>query len=117
MDDDNRLGEFLRARRQQVQPADVGLPGTATAGRRRVQGLRREELAMLAGVSADYYIRLEQGRDRHPSDAVIDSMRPCSSETKWIMSPFAAAIPRSVTASRVPSERTMAFVPSAASMT
>jgi transcriptional regulator with XRE-family HTH domain len=74
MDDDNRLGEFLRARRQQVQPGDVGLPSSATAGRRRVQGLRREELAMLAGVSADYYIRLEQGRDRHPSDAVIDAL-------------------------------------------
>lgn len=71
MDDDNRLGEFLRARRELVRPQDVGLPDN---GRRRVQGLRREELAMLAGVSADYYVRLEQGRDRHPSAAILDAI-------------------------------------------
>ncbi len=71
MDDDNRLGEFLRARRELVRPEDVGLPDN---GRRRVQGLRREELAMLAGVSADYYVRLEQGRDRHPSAAIVDAI-------------------------------------------
>ena len=71
MDDDNRLGVFLRARRELVQPEEVGLPST---GRRRVPGLRREELAMLAGVSADYYVRLEQGRDRHPSEQVLESL-------------------------------------------
>jgi transcriptional regulator with XRE-family HTH domain len=71
MDRDNRLGEFLRARRELARPADVGLPD---AGRRRVPGLRREEVAMLAGVSADYYIRLEQGRDKHPSDQVIEAL-------------------------------------------
>lgn len=71
MDADNRLGEFLRARRELVRPGDVGLPDL---GRRRVQGLRREELALLAGVSADYYIRLEQGRDRHPSDAILEAL-------------------------------------------
>jgi hypothetical protein len=54
----NPLGEYLRARRQQVRPEDVGLiPGA----RRRVEGLRREELAMLAGISAEYYLRLEVG--------------------------------------------------------
>lgn len=71
MTDDNRLGAFLRARRELVRPGDVGLQG---GGRRRVHGLRREELALLAGVSADYYMRLEQGRDRHPSDAVLDAL-------------------------------------------
>ena len=68
---DNRIGDFLRARRELVQPEDVGLP---SGSRRRVPGLRREELAMLAGVSADYYVRLEQGRDRHPSAQVLDAL-------------------------------------------
>jgi transcriptional regulator with XRE-family HTH domain len=54
-----------------VRPEDVGLPDF---GRRRVPGLRREELATLAGVSADYYVRLEQGRERHPSEQVIDAL-------------------------------------------
>jgi transcriptional regulator with XRE-family HTH domain len=67
----NPLGEFLRARREQIQPAGIGLPDT---GRRRVRGLRREEVAMQAGVSSDYYIHLEQGRDRHPSDQVIQAL-------------------------------------------
>jgi transcriptional regulator with XRE-family HTH domain len=62
------LGEFLRARRDLVSPADVGLP---TGERRRVAGLRREEVAVLAGISTEYYIRLEQGRERHPSDDVL----------------------------------------------
>ncbi|GAB2814750.1 helix-turn-helix transcriptional regulator [Actinoallomurus bryophytorum] len=65
------LGDYLRARRELVRPEDVGLPGGA---RRRVRGLRREELAMLAGISSDYYMRLEQGRDRHPSAQVLDSL-------------------------------------------
>jgi transcriptional regulator with XRE-family HTH domain len=68
----NRLGDYLRARREQVRPADVGLP--AGGGRRRVQGLRREELALLAGISSDYYMRLEQGRDQHPSAQVLDAL-------------------------------------------
>jgi transcriptional regulator with XRE-family HTH domain len=71
MDADNPLGEFLRARRNQLQPADVGLPA---GGRRRVPGLRREELAMLAGISADYYLRIEQGRNEHPSPQVLDAL-------------------------------------------
>src|ERR1700743_3722832 len=64
-------GEFLRARRDLLTPEDVGLP---RFGRRRVQGLRREEIAMLAGVSTDYLVRLEQGRDHHPSSQVLDSL-------------------------------------------
>jgi transcriptional regulator with XRE-family HTH domain len=66
----NVIGEYLRARRELVQPEDVGLQNL---GRRRTPGLRREEVAMLAGVSADYYIRLEQGRDQHPSTQVLDA--------------------------------------------
>ncbi|MEU2282546.1 helix-turn-helix transcriptional regulator [Streptomyces sp. NPDC013178] len=69
--DGNRLGTYLRARRALVRPADVGLVGS---GRRRVPGLRREEVALLAGISAEYYLRLEQGRDRNPSSAVLDSL-------------------------------------------
>jgi transcriptional regulator with XRE-family HTH domain len=65
------LGEFLRARRERITPEDVGLP---RFGRRRVPGLRREELAMLAGVSTDYLVRLEQGRDHHPSMQVLDAL-------------------------------------------
>ncbi|MFI7586552.1 helix-turn-helix transcriptional regulator [Spongisporangium articulatum] len=69
--DGNILGEFLRARRELVAPEDVGLPA---GGTRRVAGLRREEVALLAGISADYYLRLEQGRDRHPSVQVLESI-------------------------------------------
>ncbi|MEV0563783.1 helix-turn-helix transcriptional regulator [Dactylosporangium sp. NPDC049742] len=71
MHSDNRLGEFLRARREVTRPEDFGLPEPA---RRRTPGLRREEVALLAGVSADYYVRLEQGREKHPSDQVIDAL-------------------------------------------
>ncbi|MFF3751477.1 helix-turn-helix transcriptional regulator [Streptomyces sp. NPDC002018] len=67
---ENPLGEFLRAQRARVSPRDVGLPDI---GSRRVKGLRREEVAVLAGVSADYYARLEQGRERSPSAQVIDA--------------------------------------------
>ncbi len=66
------LGELLRARRARVRPADVGLPGGT--GLRRTPGLRREELAALAGVSIDYYIRLEQGRETNPSPPVLDAL-------------------------------------------
>ena len=65
------LAEFLRTRRTRLRPQDVGLePGP----RRRVAGLRREELALLAGVSSDYYQRMEQGRDVRPSDQVLDAL-------------------------------------------
>jgi transcriptional regulator with XRE-family HTH domain len=68
---ENALGEFLRARRAQVRPADLGL---AAGSGRRVAGLRREEVALPAGVSTDYYVRLEQGRERHPSAQVLDAL-------------------------------------------
>jgi transcriptional regulator with XRE-family HTH domain len=66
------IGEFLRSRRARLRPEETGLP--AFGGRRRVPGLRREVLAQLAGVSADYYIRLEQGRLRNVSEAVLDAV-------------------------------------------
>lgn len=66
------MADFLRIRRGRIGPADVGLP--TGPGRRRTPGLRREELAALAGVSVDYYIRIEQGRERAPSDAVLDAL-------------------------------------------
>jgi transcriptional regulator with XRE-family HTH domain len=65
------LREFLRTRRARIRPQDVGL---AVSGYRRVPGLRREELAALAGISVDYYVRLEQGRDLCPSDSVLDAL-------------------------------------------
>jgi len=65
------LAEFLRARREQLQPADVGLPDS---GRRRTPGLRREEVATLAGVSVDYLVRLEQGRDTNPSPGILRAL-------------------------------------------
>ncbi|NNN30333.1 helix-turn-helix domain-containing protein [Streptomyces sp. S3(2020)] len=68
---DGDLGDFLRSRRGRIQPDEVGL---ASHGRRRVPGLRREEVAQLAGVSVDYYIRLEQGRGPSVSDAVLDAI-------------------------------------------
>ena len=70
-DEPNALGEFLRARRELVTPEQAGIP---VLGMRRVPGLRREEVAMLSGISADYYLRLEQGRDRNPSVQVLDAI-------------------------------------------
>ena len=66
----NRLGEFLRAHRQAAQPPDDQRLQT----RRRTSGLRREEVAARAAISIDYYTRLEQGRERHPSAQVLDAL-------------------------------------------
>ncbi len=66
------LREFLRSRRARVTPEQAGLP--LHAGRRRVPGLRREEAALLAGVSADYYVRLERGTVRNPSAEVLEAV-------------------------------------------
>jgi transcriptional regulator with XRE-family HTH domain len=67
----NALGDYLRARRAQVDPTSVGI---LVRGVRRTPGLRREEVATLAGISADYYLRLEQGRDRNPSSQVLGAL-------------------------------------------
>lgn len=77
MDDDTRpdsvegLGQFLRSRRERLSPAAAGLP---SAGRRRVPGLRRDEIASLAGVSLSYYSRLEQARELNPSLRVLEAL-------------------------------------------
>jgi transcriptional regulator with XRE-family HTH domain len=68
---DAALGTFLRARRARVDPSDLGLPATT---RRRTPGLRREEVATLAGVSVEYLTRLEQGRSSRPSTEVLDAL-------------------------------------------
>ena len=67
----DELRNYLRTRRARLQPADVGLPHSDT---RRVPGLRREEIAQLAGVSVDYYVRLEQGRGGNVSRSVLDAV-------------------------------------------
>jgi transcriptional regulator with XRE-family HTH domain len=66
-----QLADFLRSRRARLQPADVGL---AAGARRRTPGLRREEVAQLAGMSADYYVRLEQARGPHPSMQMLGAL-------------------------------------------
>jgi transcriptional regulator with XRE-family HTH domain len=68
---DNELGMFLRRRREALAPAAAGLPA---GPRRRTSGLRRAEVAMLAGVSVEYLTRLEQGRDRRPSMQVLSAL-------------------------------------------
>lgn len=65
------IGEYLRSLRARLVPEALGLPGT---GQRRVTGLRREEVAVLAGISVDYYRRIEQGRERNPSAQIIESL-------------------------------------------
>ncbi|MEU5208123.1 helix-turn-helix transcriptional regulator [Streptomyces sp. NPDC020742] len=70
-DQRRELGAFLRSRRERITPDEVGLPHTA---RRRTPGLRREELALLAGISATWYTYLEQGREIRASEQVLDSL-------------------------------------------
>lgn len=67
----NPLGAFLRARRELLTPQQAGIPDI---GVRRTQGMRREEVEKLAGISVDYYLRLERGRDRHPSLQVLEAI-------------------------------------------
>ena len=78
------LGEFLRSRRALLTPADVGLP---SGGNRRVPGLRREELAIIAGISPDHYQRIEQGRST-PSvtalRAIADALRLTADEEHYL---------------------------------
>jgi len=83
METSHGLSGFLRARRELLKPADVGLPASE---RRRVEGLRREEVAMLAGISTEYYLRLEQGRDHQPSTKFLTALPARCNSTK--MPPF-----------------------------
>jgi transcriptional regulator with XRE-family HTH domain len=72
MDRSREIADFLRTRRARITPGQAGLPDDGRA--RRVPGLRREELARLAGVSTEYYTRLEQGRASHPSPEVVTAL-------------------------------------------
>src|SRR3954463_1904819 len=67
----SELGDFLRSRRERLTPKSVGLVG---GRRRRTAGLRREEVAELAGIGVDWYIRLEQGRTVNPSITTVDAL-------------------------------------------
>ncbi|ATB44311.1 transcriptional regulator [Cystobacter fuscus] len=67
----SELGDFLRSRRERLHPETVGLPG---GRKRRTPGLKREEVAQLAGIGIDWYVRLEQGRTVSPSVATIDAL-------------------------------------------
>ncbi|MEU9336660.1 helix-turn-helix transcriptional regulator [Streptomyces sp. NPDC048290] len=93
MDSGAELRDFLRASRARLRPEDVGLAPPRYAGAssaRRVPGLRREEVAQLAGVSVDYYARLEQGRTRQVSEAVLnavaDTLRMSPAEREYFFS-------------------------------
>lgn len=88
------LGQFVRAQRDRLTPADVGL---IDAGRRRVPGLRREEVALLAGISVDYYVRLEQGREPRPSVQVLEGLASAlrlSDDAREHLMRLAGAAPR-----------------------
>lgn len=101
------FGKFLRARRGDLRPTDVGLPaGTRT---RRTPGLRREELAALAGVSIDYYVRLERGKETHPSPSVVEALAAAlrlNEEERGFLHELAARAARRAPAPRpLPSRR------------
>lgn len=99
------LASFLRTRRDFVKPADVGLPG---GHRRRVAGLRREEVAILAGISVEYYLRLEQGRETQPSDQVLEGLARAlqlNEDAVVYMRNLARPAPRRRGRGRLPAER------------
>src|SRR5215472_1392221 len=73
MDNRAQVREFLISRRERISPAQAGLPAYGGSNR-RVKGLRREEVALLAGVSIDYYVRMERGNLTGASDAVLDGV-------------------------------------------
>jgi transcriptional regulator with XRE-family HTH domain len=94
------LGSFLKARRAKLSPADFGMPGGA---RRRTPGLRREELALLAGVGVTWYTWLEQGREINVSTQVLDSLARAlklDRPERWHLYVLAEAVPVLVTAGR-----------------
>ncbi|MFJ7495131.1 helix-turn-helix domain-containing protein [Streptomyces sp. NPDC097727] len=94
---DSHLGAFLRARRAQLTPQECGLPDTGSA--RRVAGLRREEVARLAAISVDYYIRLEQGRVRASAPVLttlVRALRLDDDQTQYLyqVAGHSSAVPR-----------------------
>ncbi len=104
MDNTNDVREFLMSRRARITPAQAGLP--AYGGVRRVAGLKREEVAMLTGVSTEYYARLERGNLRGVSDSVLDSLaralRLDEAERAHLFDLAKAAVPTPAAASRRP---------------
>lgn len=108
MSEQTELGRFLRARRSGVKPSEVGLP--AGLGVRRTPGLRREELATLAGVSIDYYTRLERGKETRPSAAVIEALADTlllSAEERGFLRELAANAARRAPTPRTQPQRTV----------
>ncbi|MFZ4896515.1 helix-turn-helix transcriptional regulator [Plantibacter sp. Mn2098] len=99
MQTSTNLGDFLRAARARVQPQDVGLGYTGTTAR-RVPGLRRDEVAFLAGMSVDYYTRMEQGRIKHASDGIVNglckALRLNDTERSYLFSLFSPVSGRPV---------------------
>lgn len=96
----NELGEFLRAQRARMDPGRAGIVSDRP---RRVAGLRREEVAVLAGVSADYYARLEQGRERNPSGQVVDAIGRAlrlDADAVWHAYRLAGLVPRAAVPKR-----------------
>lgn len=91
--DRDELGSFLRRCRERIQPRDVGLE---TVGRRRTPGLRRQEVAQLAGMSIDYYIQLEQGRGPRPSAQIVGALARAlrMSDDEWAYSSQLVGIER-----------------------
>lgn len=108
-DQQPELGRFLRARRAAVSPTDLGLP--VGSGHRRTPGLRREELAALAGVSIDYYIRLERGKENRPSPSVLEALaralRLDQEETQYLRDLAAQAARGGVPGPRPATSRTV----------
>lgn len=108
MDNVSNLAEFLRAARARVSPQDVGL-GNGGITARRVPGLRRDEVAMLAGMSVDYYTRMEQGRIKHASDAIVNglckALRLNGTERSYLFSLFSPGAGRMVSQKRATTVR------------
>jgi transcriptional regulator with XRE-family HTH domain len=100
MDNHAQVREFLTSRRDRISPAQAGLP--AYGGNRRVKGLRREEVALLAGVSIDYYVRMERGNLTGASDAVLEGVANAlqldEAERAHLFDLAAASQPASLTA-------------------
>ncbi|MCZ4517204.1 helix-turn-helix transcriptional regulator [Rhodococcus ruber] len=100
----DELAAFLRARREALIPSDVGLP--PRIGASRTPGLRREEVAALAGVSVDYLIRLEQARDVRPSAQVVQSLSSAlklsTDQTRYLFTLAGHRAPEQTTAQQVP---------------
>src|ERR1700750_351724 len=96
------LADFLRRRREALQPADAGLPA-GVPGRRRTPGLRREDVAALAAMSTDYYTRLEQRRGPQPSEQMLGAraraLRLTSDERDYLFGLAGHTAPAGVSAS------------------